>query len=115
MPVLERVAWHDNVFVLPNQQIGKHDNGDLIVYQTTQAIDSNYQSKGTLEEWKNNISIPLATHSKLVVALSSAFAGQLLAPLEQQNGAGVHFKGQSSKGKTTALYVGCSVWGKPSN
>lgn len=112
---VERVGWHDNVFVLPNQQIGKHENGDLIVYQTTQAIDSNYQSKGTLEEWKNNISIPLATHSKLVVALSSAFAGQLLAPLEQQNGAGVHFKGQSSKGKTTALYVGCSVWGKPSN
>lgn len=112
---VDRVGWHDNVFVLPNQQIGQHENGDLIVYQTTQAIDSNYQSKGTLEQWKNNISIPIATHSKLVVALSSAFAGQLLAPLEQQNGAGVHFKGQSSKGKTTALYVGCSVWGKPSN
>ncbi len=47
--------------------------------------------------------------------MSSAFAGQLLAPLEQQTGAGVHFKGQSSKGKTTALYVGCSVWGKPSH
>ena len=112
---VDRVGWHDNVFVLPNQQIGQHENNDLIVYQTTQAIDSNYQSKGTLQQWQKDISIPLATHSKLVVALSSAFAGQLLAPLEQQNGAGVHFKGQSSKGKTTALYVGCSVWGKPSN
>ena len=112
---VDRVGWHDDVFVLPNQQIGQHENDDLIVYQTTQGIDSNYQSKGTLEQWQQGISIPLATHSKLVVALSSAFAGQLLAPLEQQTGAGVHFKGQSSKGKTTALYVGCSVWGKPSN
>lgn len=112
---VDRVGWHDNVFVLPNKQIGQHDNGDLIVYQTTQGLDSNYQSNGTLEQWQSNISKPLATHSKLVVALSSAFAGQLLAPLEQQTGAGVHFKGQSSKGKTTALYVGCSVWGKPSH
>lgn len=112
---VDRVGWHDNVFVLPDKQIGQHDNGDLIVYQTTQGLDSNYQSNGTLEQWQKDISIPLATHSKLVVALSSAFAGQLLAPLEQQTGAGVHFKGQSSKGKTTALYVGCSVWGKPSN
>lgn len=112
---VDRVGWHDDVFVLPNEQIGQHEHDDLIVYQTTQGIDSNYQSKGTLEQWQQGISIPLATHSKLVVALSSAFAGQLLAPLEQQTGAGVHFKGQSSKGKTTALYVGCSVWGKPSN
>ena len=112
---VDRVGWHDNVFVLPNRQIGQHDNGDLIVYQTTQGLDSNYQSNGTLEQWQKDISIPLATHSKLIVALSSAFAGQLLAPLEQQTGAGVHFKGQSSKGKTTALYVGCSVWGKPSS
>ncbi len=111
---VDRVGWHDNIFVLPNKQIGQHENGDSIVYQTAQGVDSNYQSNGTLEQWQNNISIPIATHSKLVVALSSAFAGQLLAPLEQQNGAGVHFKGQSSKGKTTALYVGCSVWGKPS-
>lgn len=112
---VDRVGWHDDVFVLPHQQIGQHENDDLIVYQTTQGIDSNYQSKGTLEQWQQGISIPLATHSKLVVALSSAFAGQLLAPLEQQTGAGVHFKGQSSKGKTTALYAGCSVWGKPSH
>ncbi|WP_174493912.1 DUF927 domain-containing protein [Acinetobacter sp. Marseille-Q1623] len=112
---VDRVGWHDNVFVLPNEQIGQHKQDDLIVYQTTQGIDSNYQSKGSLEQWQSHISMPLAAHSKLVVALSSAFAGQLLTPLEQQTGAGVHFKGQSSKGKTTALYVGCSVWGKPSN
>lgn len=110
---VERAGWHDDVYVLPNKQIGQHKNSDLVVYQTTQGVESNYQNKGTLEQWQNNISMPIASHSKLVVAMCSAFAGQLLTPLEQQTGAGIHFKGQSSKGKTTALYVACSVWGNP--
>lgn len=110
---VERAGWHDDVYVLPNKQIGQHKSSDLVVYQTTQGVECSYQSKGTLEQWINSISLPIANHSKLVVALSSAFAGQLLSPLEQQTGAGIHFKGQSSKGKTTALYVACSVWGHP--
>lgn len=110
---VDRVGWHDSVFVLPNEQIGIHEQNDLIVYQTEHSIENIYQRQGTLEQWKKNISIPIATHSKLVIALSSAFAGQLLAPLEQQTGVGIHFKGQSSKGKTTALNVACGVWGKP--
>ena len=111
---VDRVGWQDNVFVLPNERIGRHENDDLIVYQTTRVGDNVYQSKGTLQQWQKNISAPVSTHSGLVVALSSAFAGQLLAPLDQQTGIGVHFKGSSSKGKTTALHVGCSVWGEPS-
>ena len=110
---VERAGWHDDVYVLPNKQIGQHKKSDLVVYQTTQGVESSYQNKGTLEQWQNNISMPIASHSKLVVAMCSAFAGQLLTPLEQQTGAGIHFKGQSSKGKTTALYVACSVWGNP--
>ncbi|WOE32961.1 MULTISPECIES: DUF927 domain-containing protein [unclassified Acinetobacter] len=110
---VERAGWHDDVYVLPNKQIGQHKKSDLVVYQTTQGVESSYQNKGTLEQWQNNISMPIASHSKLVVAMCSAFAGQLLTPLEQQIGAGIHFKGQSSKGKTTALYVACSVWGNP--
>lgn len=110
---VERAGWHDDVYVLPNKQIGQHKKSDLVVYQTTQGVESSYQNKGTLEQWQNNISMPIASHSKLVVAMCSAFAGQLLTPLEQQTGAGIHFKGQSSRGKTTALYVACSVWGNP--
>lgn len=110
---VERAGWHDDVYVLPNKQIGQHKKSDLVVYQTTQGVESSYQNKGTLEQWQNNISMPIASHSKLVVAMCSAFAGQLLTPLEQQTGAGIHFKGQSSKGKTTALYVACGVWGNP--
>ena len=110
---VERAGWHDDVYVLPNKQIGQHKTSDSVVYQTTQGVESSYQNKGTLEQWRENISMPISSHSKLVVALCSAFAGQLLAPLEQQTGAGIHFKGQSSKGKTTALYVACSVWGNP--
>lgn len=112
---VDHVGWYEDVFVLPGGQIGRHATSDLIVYQTTDGLDNNYQSKGLLEQWKNGISIPSSSHSKLILALSSAFAGQLLSPLDYQTGAGIHLKGKSSTGKTTALFVGGSVWGKPSN
>ena len=44
--------------------------------------------------------------------MACAFAGQLLEPLNQQGG-GFHINGTSSKGKSTAIYLACSVWGHP--
>lgn len=111
---VDRVGWHDNVFVLPHCEIGQSPDSDMIVYQAIQGLDNRYQRNGTLAEWREHVAQLAQGHSKLVCAVSTAFAGQLLSPLEQQNGAGVHFVGKSSKGKSTALFLGCSVWGKPS-
>lgn len=109
---VDRVGWHGDVFVLPHERIGQNSNSDLIVYQANHGLDNRYQSKGTLEQWRSNVAQLVRNHSKLVFALSTAFAGQLLAPLNQQGG-GFHFKGGSSKGKSTALNLACSVWGNP--
>lgn len=109
---VDRVGWHGDIFVLPHERIGQSSNGDLIVYQANHGLDNRYQSKGTLEQWRSDVAQLVQTHSKLVFALCTAFAGQLLDPLNQQGG-GFHFKGGSSKGKTTALNLACSVWGNP--
>lgn len=109
---VDRVGWHGDVFVLPHECIGQSRNGDLIVYQANHGLNNGYQSKGTLEQWRSDVSQLVQTHSKLVFALCTAFSGQLLDPLNQQGG-GFHFKGGSSKGKTTALHLACSVWGNP--
>lgn len=109
---VDRVGWHDDVFVLPHKQIGQKADCDLIVYQANNAIDNRYQSKGTLALWKSHIAQLVENHSLLVFSLSTAFTGQLLDPLNQQGG-GFHFKGGSSKGKSTALNLACSVWGNP--
>ena len=63
-------------------------------------------------DWQNNISKHAENHDFLVLSLCSAFAGQLLEPLGR-HGAGIHFKGKSSKGKSTAVFIACSVWGNP--
>lgn len=111
---VDRVGWHGEVFVLPHERIGQSSNGDLIVYQANHGLDNRYQSKGTLEQWRSDVAQLVQNHSRLVFALCTAFAGQLLAPLNQQGG-GFHFKGGSSKGKSTALNLACSVWGNPTN
>jgi putative DNA primase/helicase len=46
----------------------------------------------------------------LVLALSAAFAGPLICPCSAEGG-GIHFRGASSTGKSTALHVAGSVWG----
>lgn len=109
---VDRVGWHDDVFVLPHVQIGQNSNGDIVVYQANNSLDNRYQSKGTLEQWRNDVAQLVQTHGLLSFALCTAFAGQLLTPLNQQGG-GFHFKGGSSKGKSTALYLASSVWGNP--
>lgn len=109
---VDRVGWHGDVFVLPHKQIGENSNGDLIVYQSNNALDNKYQSKGTLAQWQSNVAQLVENHSLLVFSLCTAFAGQLLDPLNQQGG-GFHIKGGTSKGKSTALNLASSVWGNP--
>ncbi|MEZ7922582.1 MAG: DUF927 domain-containing protein [Acinetobacter towneri] len=111
---VDRVGWHENVFVLPHVQIGQTADNDLIVYQASNTLDNHYQSKGTLAQWQSDVAQLVASHSLLVFSLSTAFTGQLLTPLNQQGG-GFHIKGGSSKGKSTALNLACSVWGNPEN
>ena len=54
-----------------------------------------------------------AGNSRLVFALSAAFAGALADVVGEDSG-GFHFRGASSSGKTTILKAAASVWGEPS-
>lgn len=107
---VDRVGWHGDAFVLPHKHYGQVN--EQIVYQSVMGLDNRYKSKGTLEQWRSEVSQLVEQHSFLVFALCTAFTGQLLKPLNQQGG-GFHLKGGSSKGKSTALNLACSVWGSP--
>lgn len=52
-------------------------------------------------------------NTRLVFALSAAFAGPL-ADIAEEDSGGFHFRGTSSSGKSTALRLAASVWGNPS-
>jgi putative DNA primase/helicase len=92
-------------FVLPNEIIGTQ-NGVLF----TGANTVQYSKKGSLGSWKSEVAAPCAGNSYLVLALSCALAGPLLKLLNIL-GLGIHYYGDSTTGKTTALLVGVSAWG----
>lgn len=109
---VEQVGWHDDVYVLPHTYIGNKETNEEVIFQATHTLENNYQFKGTLQTWRTEVAALVENHKFLVFALCTAFSGQLLELLNQQ-GSGFHFNGSSSKGKSTALDLASSVWGRP--
>ncbi len=103
------VGWHENSFVLPDEIIGQPEDRD-VVFQPPYAINHHYRVAGTFDGWKAEVAARALGNSRLVFAISAAFAGPLLK-LARLDGGGFHFRGLSSTGKSTALHVAGSVWG----
>ena len=108
---VDRLGWHDEQYILPDGAIGS-DGEQLIVYQSAHAINSTIAQQGTLAQWRDELCKPLAEQSRFVFSIACAFAGQLLAPLDDDGG-GFHLLGSSSMGKSLSLKLAASVWGKP--
>ena len=104
----DKIGWHKECFVLPDETFGESENE--IVYQTEYEGHHNFKTAGTLAEWQENISIYCKNNSRLLFAVSVAFAAPLLQ-ITGTGGGGFHFRGSTSTGKTTASLVGGSVWG----
>ena len=104
----DRIGWHGHAFVLPRETIG--DDSERIVFQTDNAVENTFKSKGTPDAWRERIGVLCIDNSRLVFSVASAFAGPLLRPAGMESG-GFHFRGDSSSGKTTALKVAASVYG----
>lgn len=107
---VEQVGWYENQFVLPDTTYGHGD--EQVIYQCEVLRKSLFETKGTLNAWRDNVSRLSAGNSRLTFAISCAFAGPLLKPTEVESG-GFHFTGNSSSGKSTTINVASSVWGSP--
>lgn len=105
---VERTGWHGEVFVMPDRTIGEDD--ERILFQSASATPGTFKQKGKLATWQENVAALCAGNSRLVFAVSSAFAAPLLNICAMESG-GVHLRGDSSTGKTTALRAASSVWG----
>lgn len=110
-----RTGWHEingkSAFVLPDETIGS----DNIHYQSEYAAHDQFEKAGGLDGWREQVAAMCSGNPVLEFANSTAFAGALLkrAKLQEVGGTGIHFLGDSSQGKTTALQVATSVWGSP--
>ncbi|MGZ8218525.1 DUF927 domain-containing protein, partial [Methylomagnum sp.] len=104
-----RTGWTRDgaAFVLPEEVIGSAD-----VYYQSESMHSEgaAEKRGDFAAWKADIAARCIGNPVLALSLCVALAGPLLAKVQRDSG-GLHWVGDSSTGKTTALNVGCSVWG----
>lgn len=107
----DRIGWHGRAFVLPHETIG--DDAERIVFQSENQMENTFRIKREAQDWTDRIGRLCAGNSRLVFAVSCAFAGPLLRPAGMESG-GFHLRGDSSSGKTTALRLAASVYGGPS-
>lgn len=107
-----RTGWHDDTFVLPAATYGA-EAAEPVIFQTTAPDGVALSRSGTLDGWRDEVARPCAGNSRLVLALSASFAGPCLGLIGTEGG-GLHLRGGSSAGKSTALLVAASVFG-PSN
>jgi putative DNA primase/helicase len=93
-------------FVLPNEIIGRQTG----VWFSGRINIAHYRKSGDFNVWKSRVAAPCEGNSYLILALSCAFAGPLLEPLNIP-GLGFHYFGDSTTGKSTSLAVSASAWG----
>ena len=92
----DRTGWHGQVYVLPEETIGPED-GERIVVQSLGDLPRMRQA-GISEEWREHVARLCAGNSRLVLAVSAAFAAPLLNIIGDESG-GLHLTGGSSTGK----------------
>ena len=109
MTCSDRTGWVDDVFITPKRVYG--ENAESYIYQPVGTIDNKIGQAGTLADWQANVSRYAQNNPLLMTAVSFAFAGALLNKVDMM-GFGLHIFGGSSIGKTTALQMAGSVWGK---
>ncbi len=108
----DRVGWFDDArFVLPDGIAGQLAvGGEKVIYAPSSDSSHAFRVSGTAVDWRENIGRRCVGNSRLVLAVCCAFAGPLIKVAGAESG-GIHFRGGSSIGKTTAQYVAGSVVG----
>lgn len=110
---VNRLGWYDNfcAFILPDRTIGSTGDERIVYQPGSLGVRSSVTAHGELNQWQELSSLS-AGNSRLVMALSAAFAAPLIELTGAESG-GFNFVGGSSTGKTTALFVAASVYGDP--
>ncbi len=107
---VEHTGWNKDrtAFVFQNGTVG-HCGKEPLILQTTSGLTPTQSVSGSVTDWQQ-VAAQCVGNSRLMFAVSAAFAPPLLLPLGLENG-GIHFRGGSSSGKTTCLRAAASVWG----
>lgn len=111
----DKAGWHGNSFLLADGSQFNSDGLSSPVIMNPTAITRQsglYAASGSLEGWQEGVAALASGNPSLVFQISGMFAGPLLGLMNVASG-GFHFYGESSRGKSTALQVAASVFGRP--
>lgn len=107
-------GWSDNACTAFMLGSGEVLGEGPVVFQSDETVPAAaaMRREGCLEDWRSHVAVPSRNNPLMMVAISLAFSGSLLEPLGMEGG-GVHLRGASSRGKSTIMGIGASVWGSP--
>ncbi|UWQ74040.1 DUF927 domain-containing protein [Leisingera sp. M658] len=106
--VATRPGWHGGSFALPQGNVLAE--GAVQDLMLDMGVQQHFLKRsGTLEGWRD-LARYAENNSRACFAISAAFAPPLLRIMDRP-GNGFNFFCRSSRGKTTALMLGGSVWG----
>jgi putative DNA primase/helicase len=100
-------GWADGGFALPDTFYKETGEIELCTVHGP----NKYLVSGTLEDWQQKVAGLAVGNPGLMFAISGSLVGPLLR-LAGLEGFGEHQSGDSTRGKTTELRAGASVWGK---
>lgn len=111
-----RSGWHQTesgyIYMLPDGAAFGADPTNLVLQTERVAAAATRPTKGTLEEWQQNVARFAIGNDRVGFYLSAAFTGPLLDVMGEPSG-GLHLHGGSQTGKTITLRCAASVWGCP--
>src|SRR5690625_2956584 len=106
-----RTGWHGDAFALPRTTYGDTDS-EPVLFQAASLDGVTLGQCSDVQAWTDNVAKPCSGNARLVLAVCMGFAGPCLG-LVRTEGGGIHVRGGSSSGKTTALHVAASLYGPP--
>jgi putative DNA primase/helicase len=110
--VATKIGHFHKQFVLPGQVIGPATLPTVSVLDgLDQVMVAKYRTKGTLDEWQQQIAKLVNGNSRLMLGVTLAFTGPILPFVKGPRTGGFQISGAAETGKTTAATVAGSVWG----
>ena len=103
---VERLGWHGNRYVLPDEIFGEGGNEEINYTQE----NGLFNCAGDLAEWQEHVGRCCLGNTLLMLVTAFALTGPLLRPCEVEGG-GLHLFGPSSTGKTTLALLAGSLCG----
>lgn len=114
--LVSATGWIDyegaRLFCTPGKTYGSPGLSEKIYYDGETKETTGQVKKGNVQDWIEHVGAHALRSTRVVFAICVAFASPCLRIVGSEGG-GFNLYGQSSKGKTTALRAGASVYGAP--